>query len=361
MTKLIFCFDGTSNDPEDSGDFANDGSVSNILKMHALFGGSLKNRGEENPEASGQRSFYYSGIGTYGGWIRRAINATIAPTYWDMDKIIENAAKDLKDAFQDGDEIHIFGFSRGAAIARMFAAEIKEHCSEVKAVKFLGVFDTVAAIKGSRDLDENTYPASEVLFEDGTMSKYVEKAVHLVALDEKRVMFQPTLFNKDDRIEEVWFAGVHSDIGGGYWFDGLSDIALKFMLKKCKEVGLHQLPTEEVNYDGFFLTEGDEKMSEEERLCPDDLEIHPTPKGTLHAQQRSKKIAEVTLASRKLRVMKGDEVSDDVPIVHHTVLERFREVASYRPVALRNVKYQVMGTDGECEEKPRHGIADMRT
>ena len=64
-------------------------------------------------------------------------------------------------------------------------------------------------------LNEGTYPASGVLFENGTLGEHVEKALHLVAIDEKRIMFQPTLFNKDERVEEVWFAGDHADIGGG--------------------------------------------------------------------------------------------------------------------------------------------------
>ena len=120
-----------------------------------MFGGGIKpeKRGKENPNTPGQRSFYYSGIGTYGGWLRKLINVAFAPKDWDMDKIITNAAKDLKGAYKEGDEVYIFGFSRGAAIARIFSAKISEHCPEVKKIKFLGVFDTVAAIKGSRDFE----------------------------------------------------------------------------------------------------------------------------------------------------------------------------------------------------------------
>jgi hypothetical protein len=96
------------------------------------------------------------------------------------------------------------------------------------------VFDTVAATRGSLDLNPDTYPASGIVFENGTIGKNIEKAVHLVSIDEKRLAFQPTLFNKDDRVTEVWFSGVHSDVGGGYWYDGLSDITLKFMIDSIK-------------------------------------------------------------------------------------------------------------------------------
>ena len=65
----------------------------------------------------------------------------------------------------------------------------------------------------------------------------------------------------------------------------------------------------------------------------------------------------ITLAPRTLRVMVDDEISEeDTPIVHHTVLERFREVTGYRPVALRNVEYKVMQERRETrsEPPPRH-------
>ena len=72
----------------------------------------------------------------------------------------------------------------------------------------------------------------------------------------------------------------------GYWFDGLSDITLKFMMDRCEKEGLHQLSVAEIDYDEFFLTEGDEKMSEEERLCRDDVEIYPFAYGILHERNR---------------------------------------------------------------------------
>ena len=196
MTKLIFCFDGTCNDPEDSGDFFEDSSVSNILKLHAFFGGKLNPLNGVHEKIDGkdpeQRSFYYSGIGTRGNWLKQKLNAMFAPPYGDMDDILNDAENDLDDKYKQGDEIYIFGFSRGAAIARMFASHIDIE------VKFLGVFDTVAATRGSLDLNPETYPASGIVFENGTIGDHIKKAVHLVSIDEKRLAFQPTLFNVDD-------------------------------------------------------------------------------------------------------------------------------------------------------------------
>jgi hypothetical protein len=66
----------------------------------------------------------------------------------------------------------------------------------------------------------------------------VEKAVHLVAIDDFRSPFRPTLFNEDPRVTEIWCPGVHSDIGGGYYHDGLSDIALKVMKLAAEKAGM---------------------------------------------------------------------------------------------------------------------------
>ena len=322
MKKLVFCFDGTSNDPSDS-------SISNVLKLHAMLGGSLDPLNAVNYATKGLRSFYYSGVGTRGGWIRQMVNAMFAPTDADMEDILEEAERDLNKHHNPDDEIYIFGFSRGAAIARIFAAR---HVGK-RPVKFLGVFDTVAAIKGSLDLKKGTYPASGILFENGTLGKHVEKAVHLVSIDEKRIAFQPTLFNQDlKRITEVWFAGVHSDIGGGYWFDGLSDITLQFMYEQAEDAGL------------TFLTPAQIKYS---RLRDADNE-----------QQRPG-LAAKTLAPRNVRVSINDVPSKEIPIVHHTVIERFNKVAEYRPYALRNKRFSVLMPDGTQSDTVT-GIEGMR-
>lgn len=352
MSRLIFCFDGTCNDPGDAKDFLADGSISNILKLHVLFGGNLRN--ELNQNLPAQSSFYYSGIGTRGNWFKQKWNALFAPPSGDMEDIIEQAKTDLE-SFKDDDTVYIFGFSRGAAIARMFAAKIRQHNTTVKSVEFLGVFDTVAATKNSLDLKESTFPASGIVFEDGTLGEHVQSAVHLVAIDEKRIAFQPTLFNARENVNEVWFAGVHSDVGGGYWFDGLSDITLEFMCKEARNAGLTLLETGKIDYDGLWR----ENESEAKAICKDDIEIQPLCKGVIHEQQRPGVIAETTLASRFVRVNVADEPSDKLPVIHHTVCDRFNQVTGYRPYALRNRKYRILDKNGNIGEA-RLGIAGLR-
>ena len=298
----------------------------------------------KNTALKNQHSFYYSGVGTRGSWLKRKFNAMFAPPYGDMDDILDNARADLNANFSEGDDIYIFGFSRGAAIARMFAAHLPHK------VKFLGVFDTVAATRGSLDLNPDTFPVSGIVFENGTLGAHVEKAIHLLSLDEKRILFQPTLFNNDERVTEIWFAGVHSDIGGSYWFDGLSDITLQFMLDSVSNE-LAIINVEDIDYAGLSI-EG-----AQDAICVDDLNIKPLIKGKLHTQKRTNANS-ATLAPRSVRVNVADVKSNLVPIIHHTVAERFTLVSEYRPYSLKNQEFKIINAQGVVGET-QHGISSL--
>jgi len=344
MKKLIFCFDGTCNSPQDSDDFFEDSSISNIVKLHAFLGGKLSPMNSENETLRDQHSFYYSGVGTRGNWLKRKFNAMFAPPYGDMDDILDEARADLKANFCEGDDIYIFGFSRGAAIARMFAAHLPHK------VKFLGVFDTVAATRGSLDLNPDTFPVSGIVFENGTLGSHVEKAVHLLSLDEKRILFQPTLFNNDERVTEVWFAGVHSDIGGSYWFDGLSDITLQFMLDSVSNE-LTIINVENIDYSSLKIN------GAQDTICIDDLNLKPLVNGKLHSQIRTNTNAS-TLAPRLVRVNVEDVKSKHLPIIHHTVAERFTLVSDYRPYAMRDLDFKIINAQGVIGDV-QHGISSL--
>ncbi|PIE24027.1 MAG: hypothetical protein CSA60_03880 [Neptuniibacter caesariensis] len=350
MKKIIFCFDGTCNDPSDSGDFFTDSSISNVLKIYALFGGKLPSAAENTSTTNDQHCLYYSGVGTRGNWLRQTWNSMFAPPGADMRDILDEAKEDLKKLYQDGDQIFIFGFSRGAAIARMFAAKHADN----RPIKFLGLFDTVAATEGSLDLKTGTLPASGIVFENGTIGNHIEKALHLLSIDEKRIAFQPTLFNKDKRVTEIWFAGAHSDIGGGYWFDGLSDITLQFMLDEAENAGLKAIPADHIDYAALA-----DKTDEDENICLDDIAILPISNGTIHEQHRSG-LAAKTLAPRLIRVNKNDLPDpNDHPLIHYTVAERFKKVPDYRPFALRNRTFRIINQIGEQSPLLR-GIEGLR-
>ncbi len=415
---LIFCFDGTCNDPEDVENYVEDLSITNILKLHVLFGGNLRSE-SKNQTYSGaittkdglhQQSFYYPGVGTYGWWLRKHCNTAFAPkhVFSDVKKILKKAFKDLNDHYPKDSRVDrhvlVFGFSRGAALARMFAAGARERSKDKDLkIDFLGVFDTVAAITSIRrglgiDFSPETKPSSSVVNEEPNIKDYVQKVVHLVALDENRTAFQPTLFNQDgsDRITEVWFPGVHSDVGGGYCHDGLSDLALEYMVKKvkqeCKEYTKIQ-DSKEVEYN--------------KQITRDDINRKALVNGTLHKHKRratsmataiitgivagiatyaiagvianvivgtivgvivgtivgvvvGKKVGKMickTLDPRQVRIA-GNPPKKEHPMVHKSVQDRYKEVRGYRPHALRDVKY-FLNTDNKQIGEPRRGVSAL--
>ena len=370
---LVFCFDGTGNEPSDVGRFQEDESITNVLKLHILMGGGLEGHAPaKTPAGNPQRSFYYNGIGTLevGKRIpllgrlysagRSKLNMAFAPTWADARRILDEARADFEKAdYQPGDTLALFGYSRGAALARKFASQILDEHEECR-VSFLGVFDTVAAMNGVYRSGDKL--SSDVVFENGTLNPRIERAVHLLAIDEDRVAFSPTLINKDvahpQRIHEVWLPGVHGDVGGGYWRDGLSDNALAFMVEECRGA---------LGRDIFIGQEGDvgrllaTQQGALANIQLDDVAIYPLIHGTLHAHTDTP----ASLMSREVRsihVIRDDERSpdaDDLPLVHHSVAARFSAVPDYRPPALRGVAYQLLLASGRAGGGVR-GIAGLR-
>lgn len=375
---LAFCFDGTSNDPGDASGFKEDESITNILKLHILMGGGLEEGRSPTATPSGQPqiAFYYNGIGAREGKSRipllgklyhsgrSLLNMMVAPSFGDAKRILNDAKDDFGGAnYQEGDTLVIFGYSRGAALARKFASTLlrdHKHCK----VSFLGVFDTVAAMNGIHRKGDKI--SSDVVFEDGTLNPRIEKAVHLVAVDEDRVSFTPTLMNKDadhpNRILEVWFPGVHGDVGGGCWADGLSDNALAFMIDRCKET----LGDAIVIADGEdpasirkLLAEQDDALA---GLDADDIAINPLINGPLHTHTGAM-AAMLDQDARSIYVSDNDRPSraeGDLPILHESVRQRFMQVPDYRPAALRGLKFRLW-ENGKVSGKEIQGVSGLRS
>jgi uncharacterized protein (DUF2235 family) len=105
----------------------------------------------------------------------------------------------------------------------------------------IGVWDTV----GSLGIPAYLRPAEEAdpfRFADTALSPMVELGYHAVAVDEERADFQPTLWDADPRIEQMLFAGAHSDVGGGYPPSdvpgGLADCGLAYMMQRFDALGV---------------------------------------------------------------------------------------------------------------------------
>ena len=360
--KIMICFDGTNNEPSDAmqktspfkRNKVKDCSISNVLKLHLMFGGNLKNT-LKSPQ---QQSFYYPGVGTYRGKLWELFNAALALPAGDITTIIRAARKDLKKTYEPGDQIFIFGFSRGAAIARRFASLLVKEPEKYfktppeqdpRPVRFLGVFDTVASI-GSPNLSDDEMPAFDVVFQGGyTISPAIAEALHLVSIDENRKAFKPTLMNQDGRVTEVWFPGVHSDIGGGYWKDSLSDVSLEFMLRYLRrlDASIRILKSEEIDYRR--LSPDDPNILIEE----DDLKMNPSIQGTLHTHERSGLVAEVTLCNRVIRVLKNDRPAPNAsPLVIADIARRVMDT-DYDPAPLRRTAHRLIGMDGLIQKDDR--------
>ncbi len=228
-----------------------------------------------------QVAFYDRGLGT--GW-RKLLGQT---TGLGISRNIKDCYRFIFDEFESGDSIYLFGFSRGATTVRslsgflhMFGilpksrpelideayriyrigdsarrlataqAFVERHHTMWCRVRFLGVWDTVAALGvpiRAIDVALDKLPMFRHRFHDLKLSPCVENAAHALSIDDERKIFHPTLWDPEihvdyQKMEQVWFCGVHSDIGGGYAEHQLSDIALEWMLNHAESEGLRIFP-----------------------------------------------------------------------------------------------------------------------
>jgi len=355
MSKnLIFCFDGTDNSPEDAKPERRwfglgrrkDNSVSNIFKLHLFFGGDLNN----NPTSETQHSFYFSGVGTYGSWLRQKYNAAVAPDKMDVRYILNMAGAELARHYQAGDRVFLFGFSRGAALARRFAAIISHYVPTIngneQVVRFLGVYDTVASI-GAPNLDDDKKPRTKVVFENITVSPHIQECLHLLSIDETRIAFQPTLMNREERVTEVWFPGAHSDVGGGFLQHALSDIGLSFMLNelRLRQLGLAILKPEEVDLTKLRVA------SNGYQLTLEDIAIKSEVTGPMHCKKRFWPFSKITLDKRYVRVNEhGQPSTMAAPLVYYAMPERAKADGDYRPPAMNGVRHNLLDEQGGMVE-----------
>lgn len=259
MKRIVICFDGTWKLPWDQ-------DVSNIEKV-ARTVSSLDGDVE-------QVVHYVHGVGSsyrvdrlLGGGIGLGISALIMGAY-----------RFLALNYRTGDQLYVFGFSRGAFAARSLVGMIhrvglvqadaldrgvlkdaygayrrtrrgkpttdqdrrfREHCHDHVCVPFVGVFDTVEAL-GPRARFHNI----------DFLGDLVAVGRQALAVDDRRRVFRPRLWESDDqalagsadpasgRVQQLWFRGCHSDVGGGVANTGLPDAALVWMVREARKQGL---------------------------------------------------------------------------------------------------------------------------
>ena len=259
MGKNIVIFsDGT-------GQIGGTGNNTNVYKLFNM----VEDRTEK------QVVFYDPGLGTN----RQKFTGNIFGNGFSKNMI--DCYRFLFENYNAGDEVFLFGFSRGAATVRSMsgfvhlfgvlprsredlieqAFEIYKKSNQQKResaakafieknhtmwckIKFLGVFDTVAAlgIHNSFDFVLNYFYPHR--FHNYMLSESVQYARHALSIDDERKLFAPVVWDalneetEDPRMKQVWFCGVHTDVGGGYAEEELSNISLRWMLNEAVPKGL---------------------------------------------------------------------------------------------------------------------------
>lgn len=325
---LLVFMDGTWNDENGR---ANDGAVTNIYKMFSSLTGSHDSSNVPHTKTTSKHvGLYFRGVGNDEeniqaiGYYQGAFGA-------GEKNIRDHAYASICKHYRPGDKVSIFGFSRGASSARLLATKLekyglpkeitlnykrkknpssgemewmfshykaKEEKTQPLGVDFLGIFDTVGAFGIPVKIGPLNFQKIN-LFRDLTLASNIERAVHLVAVDESREPFIPTLTNYSNKVDEVWMPGVHADVGGGYHDCMLGNISLEYMVRKFKgaiqgpEVKFKQSLDKFIDYD----------------LGADDFVLHYHGDGI-------KKYA------RELEVKEKSKKTSVLPVkIHHSVLD----------------------------------------
>ena len=211
---MLYAFDGTGNKDNPGSD--HDTNV--VLFRNAYRGQNL----------------YYKGIGTRFGFFGAILGNMTGLGGRSRDN---EAYEQFTGFYEAGDTtVDIVGFSRGAALALAFANKVAKHSARPP-IRFLGLWDCVPAF-GIASLPWNIGWSLD-------LPPTVEHCYHALSLDERRHTFRlyrPKVLGRPPdapkSLWEVWFAGVHSDIGGGNMNIGLSSIALNWMFMNAIACGL---------------------------------------------------------------------------------------------------------------------------
>lgn len=268
----LYAFDGTWNEDE-----AQDDRDTNVVKFREVYAGA--------------EFEYLNGVGARHGVLGRVLGGLFGAGGRTR---IEEMMDALNDNWAAGDrDIDIIGFSRGAALAVHFANKIAEDgvgpegARENPPIRFLGVWDIVGSFGLSFDTFVN-FQDINLGWDIDRVANTVQHCFHAMALDERRETFNVTRLDPDQahaHIREVWFRGVHSDIGGGNENPLRSNIALQWMLDRAREVGLplNESRAREPKYAAIDpaapVSENKDVQRDPRRtLMPGD-EVHPTALG----------------------------------------------------------------------------------
>ena len=255
--RLIVLFDGTWNSRDDR---------TNVEHMSEVIA-------KEGKDGVPQERFYDPGVGT--SWSDRIRGGAFG---YGISKNIQQGYRWVASRWADGDELFVFGFSRGAYTARSLVGLIRkcgllrlqsedliqrayelyrdkdchpdspeatafrvENSREIR-VKFIGVWDTVGSLGVPITGAQIPWGRDYYQWHYTDLSKIVDYAYHALAADEHREDYEATMWTKlkpeNKEVEQRWFIGAHANVGGGYKYDRLHNVPLRWLQEKAEASGL---------------------------------------------------------------------------------------------------------------------------
>ncbi len=300
MKRIVILIDGTW-DQEGTGADTNVAKLDNGEKIVA--GAFILSKASDG---IAQNVYYHDGVGAEGDFFKRVIGGAIGI---GLKKIIQDCYEFVVTDYEVGDEIYLFGFSRGAYAARALAGLIgasgisrrkdaksfevawanyrvnpaerkkekpasstdqrsvtdyrelaaKQVFHDTRSIKCVAVCDTVGSYgipAGFGLAPLARYFALMTLgFHDTSFGDHVGVGLHAVAVDEHRRPFVPTFWTitkgqqQKGHVEQTWFAGAHCNVGGGYADSGLSDQALLWMIARVQALTGLEFDVEAIRAD----------------------------------------------------------------------------------------------------------------
>ncbi|MET0287780.1 MAG: DUF2235 domain-containing protein [Polyangiales bacterium] len=349
MKRIVVCCDGTWQRPGQS--FRGEKSPTNVARLAA----SVAKHDGQVP----QITYYDQGVGTEN--VADVLGGGALGV--GLDQNILEAYRFLVLNYEVGDAIYLFGFSRGAYTVRSLAGMIRKcgilrrelllletdaielyrkrvddvdaddesksfraenalHGDAPVPIQCVGVWDTVGALGIPGVLGLSGAFNLRYRFHDTSLSRHVKHAYHALSIDERRAPFEPTLWSPsheaDQQLEQAWFCGTHSDVGGGLGTNAkLSTVTLAWMFERAKRAGLALDPQAEQ----AFCIESDVTVAFNglENLRAVDLVLGTTVRELGYVRDEAT----------------AEPVRDATQAVHESVRERARRVQTYRPDNLR--------------------------
>lgn len=279
MKRIVICADGTWNTRDQIDEQTGKRRPTNVTKVARAIVPQTRDDGIH------QIVYYHDGIGTRG-----PLDKFTGGAFGEgMGRNIQELYRFLVYNYDPGDEIFLFGFSRGAFTVRsmvgfmnkvglvqkeddyfvpdLYACYEKNKGPESEEwkrifryikdprpsppVQFIGVWDTVGAL-GAPGIIGQLLNKHKYKFHDVELNDHIENAVQALAIDERRRPFKPSVWKRYEgwkgELVQAWFAGVHSNVGGGYDPDGLANEALHWIVEKAEELGLEFNKKEYLEY-----------------------------------------------------------------------------------------------------------------